>query len=47
MTKKNRREIVLHDNNHDIQKIEFSFNEISAIIDNRLLNKMNRQNKRR
>lgn len=46
MTKRNRREIVLHDNSHDIQKIEFNINEISVNIDKRLLNKINRQNRR-
>ena len=42
-----RREIVLHDNSCDTQKIEFSISEIPIKIDMRLLNKMNRQNKRR
>jgi len=46
MPNKNRREVVLHDNSYDIQKIEFSVNEISTKINSRLLNKINRQNKR-
>lgn len=46
MGKWNRREIVLHDNSHDIQKVEFNIDEISVNINGRLLNKMNRQNRR-
>ena len=46
MTKRNRRESVLHDNSLDVQKIEFNINEISIKIDSRLLNKINRQNRK-
>lgn len=45
MVKRNRREFVLHNNSYDVQKIEFNINQISIKIDNRLLNKMNRQNR--
>ena len=45
MVKRNRREFVIHDNSYDTQKIEFNINQISIKIDNRLLNKMNRQNR--
>lgn len=40
---KKSEKIISH--NHDsMQKIEFEIDEISIKIDNRLLNKMNRQN---
>lgn len=45
MVKRNRREFAIHDNSYDTQKIEFNINEISIKIDNRLLNKINRQNR--
>ena len=46
MVNNRRREIVQHDNEHDMEKIEFNLSEISVNIDKRLLNKMNRQNKK-
>lgn len=47
MVNNKRREIVLHDNSYDITKIEFSVDEVIIKINSRLLNKINRQNKRR
>ena len=42
---KKSEKIISH--NHDsMQKIEFDINEISIKIDNRLLNKINRQNRK-
>lgn len=42
----NEVRIIKHQNSHDINKVEFSLNEIKVDIDTRLLNKINRQNKR-
>lgn len=47
MVNNKRRESVQHNNDHDIEKIEFNLNEISIKINHRLLNKINRQNKKR
>lgn len=47
MVNNKRRENIQHDNSHDIEKIEFSLRDISIKINKRLLNKINRQNKKR
>ena len=43
--KENR--IVRHNNDCDISKIEFDLSEVSVKINKKLLNKLNRRNKKR
>lgn len=39
--------IIKHQNVHDVEKVEFSLNEIEVKINNRILKKLNRQNNKR
>ena len=45
MVKNQRRIDIMHDNSHDISEVEFSISEIKK-LDNKLLNKINRQNRK-
>ena len=45
MANNKRRIEIQHDNMHDVNKVEYSLSEIK--VDNRLLNKISRQNKKR
>ena len=38
--------MIKHSNVHDIEKVEFSINEIKVNIDARILKKLNRQNQK-
>jgi hypothetical protein len=46
MVNKRRLELFVKNNSYDVEKVEFSLNEISVKINKKLLNKINRQNGR-